>query len=45
MEEEERGGWRRQGETEEDRKARCSSTFFISSQTIQTRHLMSLLFD
>ena len=42
-------GWKRRleetGGAEEDRKARSSSTFFISSQTIQTRHLLGLLFD
>ena len=44
-EEEGRGGWRRQGEAEEDRKARSSPTSFIFSRTIQTRHLLGLLFD
>ena len=49
MEEEERGRERRRqeetGEAEEDRKARSSPTSFIFSQTIQTRHLLGLLFD
>ena len=45
MEEEERGGRRRQGEAEEDRRARSSPTSFIFSQTIQTLHLLGLLFD
>ena len=39
-EEEDRGGWRRQGEAEEDRKVRSSPTSFIFSQTIQIHHLL-----
>ena len=40
MGEDGRGEKRRQGEAEEDRKARSSPASFIFSQTIQIHHLL-----